>query len=456
MKNTTISAISTPLGTGGIGVIRMSGPKALEISEQMFVSCSGKKVSSLDTYTGMLGNIMENDKVVDQAIVYRYIAPKSYTGEDVIEISCHGGAVVTNKILRLTFDHGAVPAEPGEFTKRAFLNGKMDLLQAEAVMDVISAQNVASLNAANDLREGKLSKAIDKIIEKILDEASHLAAWADYPEEDMEIVDEQELEKSLKNIEVELSDIISTFDYGQILKEGITTAIVGKPNVGKSSLMNLLVGQETSIVTDIPGTTRDVVRESIRLGDLVLQLSDTAGIRDTPDIVERVGVERAKKQMENAQLVLVIFDHSQPLEDIDRELIELVKNKPTIALVNKRDLTSKIEIDTIRKSFEHILEISAKESQGIEKLESIIKEVLDLDRYDQGDATIIFNERQRQSLMGCRNSIDEAVNALRMGVTLDAIGVCLDEALDYLMTLSGQKVQEEVVGKVFERFCVGK
>ena len=456
MNTSTIAAISTPQGSGGIGIIRISGANSVNIAEQMFRSYSGKKVEDLAGYSGMLGEIVKNGQTIDQAIVYRFVKPKSYTGEDVVEISSHGGSWVMSQILRYTFELGAQPAEAGEFTKRAFLNGKMDLFQAEAVMDIINAQGDASLKAANNLREGILSTEIRGIVDKILDQSAHLAAWSDYPDEEMDMVDEDELLAKVNEAKQELLQLIETYDYGSILKEGIQTAIVGKPNVGKSTLMNILSGYETSIVSNIPGTTRDVVKESIRLGNLTLQLADTAGIRSTEDVIEQVGVERAKKQIEGAQLVLAIFDYSQKLDDADLQLIQLLKGKQVIALVNKDDLNCEIDLDLINDSFEYVLTISARESSGIEKLEKNIEELLDLQRFNQGDIAIISNERQRQSLFNAVDSIDEAVNALKMGITLDAVSVCLDGALDALLSLSGERVQDEVVNQVFAKFCVGK
>lgn len=456
MDKTTISAISTPQGSGGIGLIRISGEDSVKIAEQMFKSYSGKTLSELSGYTGMLGEIYKEGQSIDQAIVYKYVAPKSYTGEDVVEISCHGGSWLLSRILRLTYDLGAVPAQPGEFTKRAFLNGKMDLLEAESVMDIINAQGEASLKAANNIRRGKLSTEIDLIVEKITNQSAHLAAWSDYPDEEMDMIDEESLLAALKEIQIDLDKLISTYDYGQIIKEGIPTAIVGKPNVGKSTLMNILSGYETSIVSDIPGTTRDVVKESIRLGDLTLQVSDTAGIRETEDIIEQVGVRRAKEQIEGATLILALFDNSQLLDEADLELIEMIKDKNAIALVNKGDLETQIDLQYLEKQFRHTLVISAKDLLGLESLEEIIGNMLNISRFNQGDMAVLSNERQRNALLNCKEALNQAVSDLAVGFTLDAVSVSLDYALEALLTLSGQKVQDHVVNQVFAQFCVGK
>lgn len=456
MIESTIAAISTPQGSGGIGIVRLSGKNSVEIAEQMFKSYSGKKISDLQGYSSMLGEIVKQDITLDQAIVSRFVAPKSYTGEDVVEISCHGGQWVLSQVLRYAYELGAQPAEAGEFTKRAFVNGKLDLLEAEGVMDIINAQGNASLKAANDLRKGKLSTEIQDVVDKILNQSAHLAAWSDYPDEDMEMLDTDILLKTLIEAEKQLEKLILTYDYGKIIRQGVTTAIVGKPNVGKSTLMNLLSGYELSIVSNIPGTTRDVVKESIRLGNITLQLSDTAGIRKTSDQIEKIGVERARQQLEDAQLVLALFDYSQSLDSEDQLLLELLEAEKTIVLVNKGDLERQIDLDFLKEKFEHVLIISAKDSTGIESLEPMIQQLLDLDRFNQGDQAIITSERQRQSLIDSRKALVEAIEALQMGITLDAVSVCLDHSLNSLLVLSGQKVQEEVVDRLFAQFCVGK
>ena len=341
----TIAAISTANGIGGLGVIRISGENAIETAEKIFVSVSGKKLSELKGYTAAYGKIYDGDELIDEAVVLVFRAPHSYTGEDVAEISCHGGLYVTKRVLRAVLKNGAVPAEAGEFTKRAFLNGKLGLTEAEAVMDIISAKGSQSAKAALSCMEGKLRQRIDSVRDTLINTAAHLSAWADYPEEDIPEVDTENLTSSLSVCRDELSALLKTYDTGRIMREGVETVIAGRPNVGKSTIMNLLSGCERSIVTNVPGTTRDVIEETVMLGEIPLRLSDTAGIRSTDDPVEKIGVERAKDRILKAGLVLAVFDSSRPLSDDDRELIELLSDAPSLAIINKTKLEKQIDTD---------------------------------------------------------------------------------------------------------------
>jgi len=443
MQQTTIAAISTPHGTGGIAMIRISGPGAIGVSEKLFRARGGKR----------LGDIVDGEMIIDEAVAFVYRAPKSYTGEDVVELCVHGGMWVAQRVLRLCFQNGAEPAQPGEFTKRAFLNGKMDLSQAQAVMDVVYAQNDTALRAANAARTGAIATAVREIASRLLTQSAHIAAWSDYPDEDLEPVDTGKLAESLRESEALTVKLLATYDQGKILREGVPTAIAGKPNVGKSTLMNLLSGHERSIVTEIPGTTRDIISESVRLGDIVLQLHDTAGLRDTDNPVERIGVERTREQLEQSQLILAVFDNSEPLSSEDRELLQQVSGRNCIAIVNKADLPSRLKL----AGAERIVKMSAKTGEGYDGLVRAVTEAVGMAdwKLDPG-AAIIANERQYRHLFAAKTAIEQAVQTLQNGLTLDAVAVCIDEAHGELLSLTGERVSDVVVDEIFSRFCVGK
>lgn len=451
----TIAAISTPNAIGGISVIRISGPKSIKISEKLFKSLNDIIVSSMKGYTCAYGFVHDDGQKVDDVILSLFRAPKSYTGEDVVEISCHGGIFITRQILRIILKNGAELALPGEFTKRAFLNGKLSLTQAEAVMDVISANSDNELKYAIALKDGAIFKRVKKVSESLVKTLGDLAAWADYPEEDIPIVDSENLNNSLNNILSELKKILITYDYGKIIREGINTAIVGKPNVGKSTLMNCLSGYEKSIVTDIAGTTRDIIEEKVKIGNLVLRLYDTAGIRITDDIIESIGVNNAYKKINDVDLIFVIFDSSKKLCDDDFKIIDQVKNKKTIAIINKIDISNDFNKDILKENFKYIIEISAKDNLGIENLEEILEEMF-LNEEIDADQGILANERQKLNLEKSLISLKEAIDILKMGESFDAVTVMLDDSLHYLLQLTGESVTENVVNEVFSRFCVGK
>ena len=453
--NQTIAAISTAMAPGGIGMIRISGEQAMELADKVFRSISGRKLIDFKGYTGAYGKVCDKDGEIDECVAFVYRAPHSYTGENVVELCCHGGVYLVKRALRACIDAGARPAEPGEFTKRAFLNGKMGLTQAEAVMDLISAQGSHGAKAALSAREGAIYRKIHGVADQLLGISAGLAAWTDYPDEDIEEVSDENLTRSLAEVKNSLEKILRDYDTGKILREGVETVIIGRPNVGKSTLMNLLSGTQKSIVTQIPGTTRDVVEETIQLGEVILNLADTAGIRDTDDIVEAAGVELAKQRLDRSYLILAVFDFSDHLTDEDKELIERVKDRPVVAIINKTDLERKIELDYIRENIPHIVEISAAAGDGVDRLSSAIFDLLSLSKANQ-DEGIIANERQRLCVMNCLNSVNEAVNAQAFGETLDALGVCIDEAIDHLLVLTGEKATQAVVDEVFSRFCVGK
>ena len=343
----TVAAISTPLFAGGISVIRISGPKSLEIADKIFVSFRKNKPSDMEGYTCEYGKIVRDTKTLDDVVLTVFKAPKSFTGEDTVEISCHGGIFVTKEILRLILENGAEPASPGEFTKRAFLNGKFSLTQAEGIADIISAEGEASLSSARLMKEGKLFKTVSEISKSLVSVLGSLAAWTDYPDEDIPETDNGTIQQSLQNSLDKLIKILNDYDKGRIFREGIDTAIVGRPNVGKSTLMNQILGYERSIVTTVAGTTRDIIEESARVGNVVLKLSDTAGMRETEDEVEGIGVVLAKRKLEEAELVIAVIDGSQELTSEDKEMLESIKQKRHIVVVNKSDLPQKLNKEYI-------------------------------------------------------------------------------------------------------------
>lgn len=451
----TIAAISTGRAPGGIGIVRISGENAIEIGDKIFSSFNNKKLCELDGYSALYGKAIDKNGSIDNVVALLFRAPKSYTGEDVVEISCHGGLFVTDKVLKAVFDAGAVPAEAGEFTKRAFLNGKMDLTSAESVMNIISAQGEQAEKIALGVLEGRLFKEINKITDKLVYDMALLSAWVDYPYEEIEDLSENNLKEHIDESISSLEKLINDFGKGQIIMEGVDTAIVGCPNVGKSTLMNLLSGTEKSIVTEIAGTTRDVVEDTVNVGGITLRLADTAGVRETDDIVESIGVDRAVKRLETAELVLAVFDASRELNEQDKRLIELCKGKKAIGIVNKIDTDKNYLNGEIEKNFSQTVFISAKTGEGKAELSKAIEELLGTADFDTS-ATAIVNERQCDCCKKALDALRDADNALMLGMTMDAVTVCLDSAVENLMILTGEKATELVVNEIFAQFCVGK
>lgn len=449
----TIAAISTPNTVGGISVIRISGENTLKIASEIFKT--KKDVLKMEGYTCAYGKTVSNGKVIDDGILTVFRAPESYTGEDVCEISCHGGIYVTKQVLRACIDAGCKPAEAGEFTKRAFLNGKISLTQAEAVMDVISANGQQALNSAVNAREGKMFKQIKTVSDRLVKILGELAAWVDYPEEDLPEVKEENLRASLVDGISVMEKIIRGYDSGKIIREGIDTAIIGKANVGKSTLMNNLLGYERSIVTEIEGTTRDVIEETAKVGDLVLRLSDTAGLRKTEDIVENFGIELSKKKIETAQLVIAVFDSSCELDKTDRELLELIKNRKSVIILNKCDLEQKLFKSDFLDSFKYVVEISAKNDLQLDTLSDMLNSMFELENFDTNTDSFA-NERQKYCAENSLKFFKDALSSLDFGMSLDCVTVMLESALDSLLELTGEKVSEAVVSQVFSKFCVGK
>ena len=451
----TIAAISTGQAAGGIGVVRISGENALSVADRIFKTVSGIKLEKLSGYKAAFGKVFFEEKCVDEAVALVFKAPKSYTGEDVVEISCHGGLLVTKQVLRAALANGAVPAEAGEFTKRAFLNGKMDLTRAESVMNIISAKSEQAKSAALNTLDGALYKKISEISLSLKKIAAQMAAWVDYPDEEIDDLSDDKLKETLLTAKGELEKLIKSFDVGQIIIEGVETAIVGKPNVGKSTLMNLLSGCEKSIVTSVAGTTRDIVEETVTLGNNVLRLADTAGLHDTEDTVEKIGVDRTRQKLDRASLVLAVFDSSTEIDDEDMEIIKMCNGKNAVAIINKTDLNKNFNAEKINKNFENVVYLSAKDRNGIQDLVKAIEKTLGTADFDTSAATLM-NERQLACCKAALQSIDEGIFALEIGMTRDALNVNIDVAVESLDTLTGEKATESVVNEIFSQFCVGK
>ena len=453
--NRTIAAISTAQGEGGIGVIRISGTEAATIADRVFQNIHHRKLADMSGYTAAYGNIISNGEKLDEGVALVFRAPHSYTGEDVVELSCHGGVYITQQVLRAVLEAGASPAQAGEFTKRAFLNGKIDLTEAEAVIDIISAKNRCAARAALSVREGALRRRITKVKDDLLTLAAHLSAWADYPEEDIAEVTDKMILDTCTAAEQELSALLATYDSGQAVKQGIDTVIAGRPNVGKSTLMNLLSGYEKSIVTAIPGTTRDVVEDIVAAGDVMLRLSDTAGLRDTDDAVEKIGVDRAKQRLAQCGLLLAVFDNSRALEDFDFHLLDMAKDVPAIAIINKTDLPNQVDIDKIKSYMQTVVFISAAKGEGKEELIRAIAAIAGTDRLNPSEG-ILSNERQRANVSAALQAVREARTAIETGLTFDAVTVTLEDAISELLEMTGEKTSNEVIDRVFHNFCVGK
>ena len=451
----TIAAISTPRGEGGIGIIRISGDKSFEILERIFNTKNPNR--DLGFYKFNYGFIHDNGKIVDEVMAVRMKAPKTYTCEDVVEINCHGGHLISEKVLELVLKNGARHAEQGEFTKRAFMNGRIDLSQAEAVMDIIHGKTEKSISLSLEQLRGDLRDKIASFKKALLDVTAHVNVVLDYPEEGIDDPLPSNLRENLENVYAEADRLISSYDKGKKIKEGIKTVIAGKPNVGKSTLLNSLLKEERAIVTHIPGTTRDVIEEIINIKGIPLVLKDTAGIRKTEDIVENIGVEKSKKFIENADLVLLVLDASRELESEDREVIEEIQNhnKKTIVLLNKIDLERKIELEEF--NLENILEISAKDNIGIEDMEErIYSYIVEENVEDSSEKLIITNIRHKTALEKTKDAIRNIFETIDAGMPMDLISVDLKEALDSLSEITGEISSEDILDHVFGNFCVGK
>lgn len=452
----TIAAIATAQAAAGIGVVRISGEDAAQIADRVFTSVSNRKVTETGGYKALFGKVHDGEVELDDAVALVFRAPKSYTGEDVVEISCHGGLYIMQRVLRAVYEAGAVPAEAGEFTKRAFLNGKLDLSEAEAVMSLISASGEEARAATLNALDGALSREITECRDVLARAASFLSAWVDYPDDEIPELSDEELSATLGTVKQRLTALLERFDAGQAVLEGVDTAIVGKPNVGKSTLLNALSGKSRAIVTPIAGTTRDVLEETVRIGNVTLRLADTAGIRtDTDDEIERIGVERAKERFERASLVLAVLDGSEELSDDDRALLEMCGGKRCIAVINKSDLGQKLNEEEIKKYTASVVGISAKEYGNIDELKSAVENAVGTAGFDPA-LPLITTERQRDCVKKALGSVSDALDALLSGMTADAVNVCIDCAVEELSVLTGEKATETIVNEVFKNFCVGK
>ena len=451
----TIAAITTPPGQGGIAVVRISGPEAHAVAARVFQPVGNRKLETAKGYTAMFGHFVWQGRVQDELVALSFRAPRSYTGEDVVELSCHGGEAAPRLLLQAVVESGAVPAGPGEFTRRAFENGRISLTQAEAVMDLIGATGRQSAAVAAAALEGALAKRIQGLRDQLTALAGHLAAWVDFPEEDVPALEQQALESTLTGCMAQLDAMIQSYGAGAVLRRGVDTAIVGSPNVGKSTLLNLLAGFERAIVTPIAGTTRDVVEQQVQLGQVRLNLFDTAGLRQTGDLVEAEGIRRSYAQMDKAGLVLAVFDASRPTDPADIELARKCAGRPALAILNKTDLDRAFDAEVIRPCFADLVEISAREDRFLPVLAGAIEKLLGVAAIDP-DAGLLASQRQLEAAVSARTALQDALSARQQGFDLDAVGVCVDDALHALYRLTGEEASAAVVDEVFSKFCVGK
>ncbi|MBU5211467.1 tRNA uridine-5-carboxymethylaminomethyl(34) synthesis GTPase MnmE [Heyndrickxia oleronia] len=461
MEFDTISAISTPMGEGAIAIVRLSGDQAIEITDKLFVGVSGKKLENVSSHTIHYGKIIDptTDEVVEEVMVSVMKAPKTFTRENIVEINCHGGLVSVNRVLQLVLRYGARLAEPGEFTKRAFLNGRIDLSQAEAVMDLIRAKTDRAMNMALGQMEGRLSKLIQKLRQEILEVVAHVEVNIDYPEyDDVEEMSHRMLKEKANYVRDELKKLLQTAGQGKILREGLSTAIIGRPNVGKSSLLNSLVQENKAIVTDIPGTTRDVIEEYVNVRGVPLRLVDTAGIRETEDIVEKIGVERSRKVLKEADLILLVLNYADDLTKEDEQLFEAVKGMDVIVIINKTDLPQKINMDKVKElSNEHkVITTSLLEEKGVDDLEEAISSMYFQGSIEASDLTYISNSRHIALIGQALDAIEDVLSGIEFGTPIDIIQIDLTRTWELLGEIIGDTVQESLINQLFSQFCLGK
>lgn len=451
----TVAAICTPLKNSAIGVIRISGDDALSIAERVFRPADSRKcATAMAGYTAAYGQVFDANGSFDDGILTVFRAPHSYTGENVAELSLHGGEAVLKRAMRAILDCGASPAGAGEFTKRAFFNGKMSLTQAEAVMDVISAENNDALQCALNVKNGKIFERVHEISDELSYLAASAAQYIDFPEEGVQDYDFGELHAGILAAAEKLDALIAGFDEGKKIKSGIDCVIVGKPNVGKSTLMNLLTKSDRSIVTSVAGTTRDIIEETVELDGVALRLSDTAGIRESSDEVESIGIERTRQRMAAAQLILAVFSADEPLSENDFSLLEAIQPLPHVIILNKTDLNAGA-VSLILERYGKPIPMSAKTGEGFDELKAAILSAVGRHRIS-ADSVYLANERQLETARRARACLGDALGALELGITVDAVGVSLESAIGALLSLTGERASEAVISQVFEKFCVGK
>ena len=453
----TISAIATALGVGSIGVIRLSGPDSLAIADRIFAG--REKLGRENARKLLYGHILDRKgQPIDEVLAVYMPGPHSYTGEDVCEIQCHGGRQALQEILSLTYQAGARPAEPGEFTKRAFLNGRLDLAEAESVMDIINAKRRQALVAANRGHEGGLSRKVRELRKELRDLVVQLEAAIDYPEEDIEEVTYDRAAEVLAEAQGAVARLVRQGSAGRILREGLRTAIVGRPNVGKSSLLNSLLQADRAIVSNIPGTTRDIIEEQMTIGGIPLVLTDTAGLRDTEDLVEKIGVERSRAALEDAQLALVVLDGSQPLSGEDRELLRSLKDRKKLILVNKSDLPQVLDTEELRREYgsPDVIVLSVKTGEGLEQVEQWLQEFVYGEGSDSESSSMTQNARQQDLLEKALRSLEDALEGARQHLPYDCLTIDLTQTLHDLGEITGEDVPDEIIDEIFAQFCVGK
>lgn len=452
----TIAAVSTPLAASGLGVVRVSGAEALRIGDAMFHPAEkGRSLAGMRGYACAFGRVSDAEGGIDEAVATVFRAPKSYTGEDTVEFSCHGSPAVLKRVLRAALAAGAAPAAPGEFTKRAFLNGKLSLDEAEAVAAMISARSAEAGKAALAMMDGSLYREIAGVRDGLLALQGHFAAWADYPEEDVPALSAENIRAVLGGSGIVLKKLIAGYDTGRMVREGAAVVIAGKPNVGKSTIMNLLSGHSRSIVTEVAGTTRDVVEESVLIGCVPVRLLDTAGLRETADPVERIGVDLANTEIARCDLLIAVFDASRALDAEDLRLLDELRARPSLAVINKSDLEQKADAAQIEEKAARCVTVSAESGAGMEAFRAVLEEALGACDFDPA-APAMANERQLDCVRRAEAAIADAEAALESGMTLDAVSVCVETALDCLFELTGERASDAVIDEVFSTFCVGK
>ena len=454
----TIASISTAPGIGGIGIIRMSGENTFNVLEKIFKAKSPKSIEEIPGYTIKYGHIFNEEKIIDEVLVSYFKAPKSYTTEDMCEINSHGGMVIMRKILELCLKNGAELAEPGEFTKRAFLGGRIDLSQAESIIDILNAKSEREANEGIKQLEGYLSERINEVKNSLLEIMTNIEVSIDYPEYDTPEVTNNDILRSIEFSKNKLKDLKKSFDNGKYIKQGIKTVIIGKPNAGKSSLLNAILKEDRAIVTEIEGTTRDTIEEFVNINGIPLKLIDTAGIRNAKDEVEKIGIEKSKKLAEDADLIIAILDSSKELSEEDLEILNIAKNKKTIVILNKVDLEQKIKPENPKLEFfnKNIINLSAKNKTGLELLYEKITTMFNLNEINLENDVVITNERHKNLISKAIENLNKAEKVLKDGMPVDIISISLKDALSNLGAITGEEAGEEIIDEIFARFCLGK